>query len=45
MGAARAVLEISMKLREVVELEAQMADLEAKVNALEGKDAAGGKSW
>ena len=45
LGAARAVLEISMKLREVVELEAQMAELEAKVQALETKDAPGGRSW
>ena len=29
----------------LVELEAQMADLEAKVQALETKDPAGGKSW
>lgn len=35
LGAARSVLEIGLKIREVVELETQMADLEAKMRRIE----------
>jgi hypothetical protein len=34
LGAARAVLEVGVKLRQLAELEAQMADLEAQVAQL-----------
>ena len=35
LGAARAVLEVGMKLREVVDLQARMEELEELVNRLE----------
>jgi hypothetical protein len=38
LGAARAVLEIGMKVREVAELEVQLDELRQKVEALGGRD-------
>ena len=35
LGAARAVLETGMKLREVIDLEARLTDLEAQLDAAE----------
>jgi hypothetical protein len=35
LGAARAILEVGMKIRQMAELEAQMRDLEEQVAALQ----------
>ena len=43
LGAARAVLELGIKVRELAELEAEVRELEEKVNALEAGD--GGGRW
>ena len=43
LGAAKAVLELGMRIRELAELEAEVRELEAKVNAL--KAAPGGRQW
>lgn len=42
LGAARAVLEIGMKLRQVAELEVRMTELEELVA---GREQAGGHAW
>lgn len=44
LGAAKAVLEIGLKVRELAELEAEVRELEAKVDAL-GPPADGGRRW
>jgi hypothetical protein len=44
LGAARAVLEIGMKVRELAELEAEVRELEEKVAAL-GPPDGGGRRW
>ena len=41
LGAARAVLELGLKVREVAELEAEVRDLEDRVRQIEAGDAAG----
>lgn len=43
LGAARAVLELGIKVRELAELEAEVRELEEKVNALEAGH--GGGRW
>lgn len=44
LGAARAVIELGMKVRELAELEAEVRELEAKVDAL-GPPDGGGRRW
>lgn len=44
LGAAKAVLELGLKFREVAELEIELRALEEKVAAL-GPPAGGGRSW
>lgn len=41
LGAAKAVLEIGMKIRELAELEAEVRELEQKVGALEASTGGG----
>ena len=43
LGAAKAVLELGIKVRELGELEAEVRELEAKVDALGSPD--GGRRW
>jgi len=44
LGAARAVIELGMKVRELAELEAEVRELEAKIDAL-GPPDDGGRRW
>ncbi len=44
LGAAKSVLEIGLKIRELAELEAEVRELEEKVNAL-GPPPGGGRRW
>ncbi|MBN9522539.1 hypothetical protein J0H58_29125, partial [bacterium] len=44
LGAAKAVLELGMKIRELAELEAEVRELEAKVAAL-GPPNGEGRRW
>jgi hypothetical protein len=41
LGAARAVLEIGLKIREIVDMEARIAALEEQLDADEGRIAHG----
>ncbi|QDU23760.1 hypothetical protein [Urbifossiella limnaea] len=44
LGAAKAVLEVGLKIRELADLEAELRDLEEKVKAL-GPPDGGGRRW
>jgi len=45
LGAAKAVLEIGLKIRELADLEAELRVLEERVNALAPPDGGGGRRW
>ncbi len=45
LGAARAILELGLEFREIVDLQTQMAELEAKVESLNAQEPAGHKRW
>lgn len=45
LGAARAVMELGMKVRELAELEAELRTLEERLDALGPPDATAGRRW